>query len=68
MAWRKLLKAKGPAAAKDEGEKKKGLELFTPKPPTPQMLRAFGRFNKKTFLEKLKVGNSAQNFKKWKAC
>ncbi|KAF5888168.1 cyclic nucleotide-gated cation channel beta-3-like, partial [Clarias magur] len=51
---RKLIKAKGPAAAKTEEEKKKGLELFGPKPPTPKMLQAFGRFTKKGFLEKLK--------------
>lgn len=60
------MKAKGPAAAKDEGEKKKGLELFRPKPPTPQMLRAFGRFNKKTFMEKLKVENSVSVFWEFK--
>lgn len=58
MVWRKLIKAKGPAVAKGDEEKKKGLELFRRKPPTPQMLRAFGRFNKNTFLEKLKVENS----------
>uniref|UniRef100_A0A8C6PYC9 Cyclic nucleotide gated channel subunit beta 3, tandem duplicate 2 n=1 Tax=Nothobranchius furzeri TaxID=105023 RepID=A0A8C6PYC9_NOTFU len=52
---RKLMKAKGPAAAKVEEEKKKGLALFGPKPPTPKFLRAFGGpFNKK-FIEKLKV-------------
>lgn len=51
------MKAKGPAAAKADEEKKKGLELFRPKPPTPQMLRAFGRFNKKAFMDKLKVKN-----------
>ncbi|XP_061877669.1 cyclic nucleotide-gated cation channel beta-3-like isoform X2 [Entelurus aequoreus] len=50
---RKLMKAKGPAAAKAEEEKKKGLTLFGPKPPTPKLLRAFGGFNRKT-LEKLK--------------
>uniref|UniRef100_A0A8C6PYY8 Cyclic nucleotide gated channel subunit beta 3, tandem duplicate 2 n=1 Tax=Nothobranchius furzeri TaxID=105023 RepID=A0A8C6PYY8_NOTFU len=51
---RKLMKAKGPAAAKVEEEKKKGLALFGPKPPTPKFLRAFGGpFNKK-FIEKLK--------------
>ncbi|XP_060725216.1 cyclic nucleotide-gated cation channel beta-3 [Tachysurus vachellii] len=55
---RKLMKAKGPATAKDEGEKRKGLELFRPKAPTPKMLRAFGRFNKKTFMEKLKISTA----------
>lgn len=55
MLCRKLMKAKGPAAAKTDEEKKKGLELFRPKPPTPQMLRAFGRFNKNGFMDKLKV-------------
>ncbi|XP_061778279.1 cyclic nucleotide-gated cation channel beta-3-like [Nerophis ophidion] len=51
---RKLMKAKGPAAAKAEEEKKKGLALFGPKPPTPKLLRAFGGgFNRKT-LDKLK--------------
>ncbi|XP_053098394.1 cyclic nucleotide-gated cation channel beta-3 [Pangasianodon hypophthalmus] len=57
---RKLMKAKGPAAAKAEGEKKKGLELFGPKPPTPKMLRAFGRFNRKAFLEKLKISTNME--------
>uniref|UniRef100_A0A3P9P2F0 Cyclic nucleotide-gated cation channel beta-3-like n=1 Tax=Poecilia reticulata TaxID=8081 RepID=A0A3P9P2F0_POERE len=52
---RKLMKAKGPAAAKVEEEKKKGLALFGPKPPTPKLLRAFGgNFNKKMF-NQLKV-------------
>uniref|UniRef100_A0A3Q4H5M9 Cyclic nucleotide-gated cation channel beta-3-like n=1 Tax=Neolamprologus brichardi TaxID=32507 RepID=A0A3Q4H5M9_NEOBR len=36
---KKLMKAKGPAAAKVEEEKKKGLALFGPKPPTPKLLR-----------------------------
>uniref|UniRef100_A0A3Q3C4E8 Cyclic nucleotide-gated cation channel beta-3-like n=1 Tax=Haplochromis burtoni TaxID=8153 RepID=A0A3Q3C4E8_HAPBU len=36
---RKLMKAKGPAAVKVEEEKKKGLALFGPKPPTPKLLR-----------------------------
>uniref|UniRef100_A0A3Q0T187 Cyclic nucleotide gated channel subunit beta 3, tandem duplicate 2 n=1 Tax=Amphilophus citrinellus TaxID=61819 RepID=A0A3Q0T187_AMPCI len=35
---RKLMKAKGPAAAKVEEEKKKGLALFGHKPPTPKLL------------------------------
>ncbi|XP_019722741.1 cyclic nucleotide-gated cation channel beta-3 [Hippocampus comes] len=51
---RKLMKAKGPAAAKAEEEKKKGLALFGAKPPTPKLLRAIGGgFNKK-IMEKLK--------------
>ena len=46
------MKAKGPAA-KTEEQKKTGLALFGPKPPTPKLLRAFGgNFNK---LLKLKV-------------
>lgn len=50
------MKAKGKAApTKDEGEKKKGLALFGPKPPTPKLLRAFGGFGKGGLLEKLKV-------------
>ncbi|KAM9487762.1 cyclic nucleotide-gated channel beta-3 [Clarias gariepinus] len=57
---RKLIKAKGPAAAKTEEEKKKGLELFGPKPPTPKMLQAFGRFTKKGFLDKLKISTNEQ--------
>uniref|UniRef100_A0A8P4GAG9 Cyclic nucleotide-binding domain-containing protein n=1 Tax=Dicentrarchus labrax TaxID=13489 RepID=A0A8P4GAG9_DICLA len=36
---KKLMKAKGPAAAKVDEEKKKGLTLFGPKPPTPKLLR-----------------------------
>uniref|UniRef100_A0A7N6A176 Cyclic nucleotide-binding domain-containing protein n=1 Tax=Anabas testudineus TaxID=64144 RepID=A0A7N6A176_ANATE len=36
---RKLMKAKGPAAAKVEEDKKKGLVLFGPKPQTPKLLR-----------------------------
>uniref|UniRef100_A0A8C7RJ55 Cyclic nucleotide gated channel subunit beta 3, tandem duplicate 1 n=1 Tax=Oncorhynchus mykiss TaxID=8022 RepID=A0A8C7RJ55_ONCMY len=39
---KKLMKAKGPAAAKAVEDKKKGLALFGPKPPTPKMLRVFG--------------------------
>ncbi|CAL8398300.1 unnamed protein product [Arctogadus glacialis] len=43
---KKLMKAKGPAA-KIEEQKKTGLALFAPKPPTPKLLRAFGgNFNK----------------------
>uniref|UniRef100_A0A3P8XAM5 Cyclic nucleotide-binding domain-containing protein n=1 Tax=Esox lucius TaxID=8010 RepID=A0A3P8XAM5_ESOLU len=52
---RKLMKAKGPAAAKAEEDKKKGLALFGPKPPTPKLARVFGGFGKGGFLEKLKV-------------
>lgn len=49
------MKAKGPAAAKVEEEKKKGLALFGPKPPTPKLLRAFGGNINKTIIEKMKV-------------
>ncbi|TDG97141.1 hypothetical protein EPR50_G00222700 [Perca flavescens] len=49
---RKLMKAKGPAAANAEVEKKKGLVLFGPKPPTPKLLRAFG--GSTNFLEKMR--------------
>uniref|UniRef100_A0AAR2J884 Cyclic nucleotide-binding domain-containing protein n=1 Tax=Pygocentrus nattereri TaxID=42514 RepID=A0AAR2J884_PYGNA len=49
---RKLMKAKGPAAAKTDEEKKKGLALFGNKPPTPKLLRAFGKGG---LLDKLKV-------------
>ncbi|KAM8881638.1 cyclic nucleotide-gated channel beta-3-like [Synchiropus picturatus] len=51
---RKLMKAKGPAAAKAEEEKKKGLALFGPKPATPKLLRAFGGTLNKKMIEKLK--------------
>lgn len=50
------MKAKGPAAAKvEEEEKKKGLALFGPKPPTPKLLRAFGGNINKTLIDKVKV-------------
>lgn len=49
------MKAKGPAAAKVEEEKKKGLALFGPKPPTPKLLRAIGGTINKTFIDKVKV-------------
>uniref|UniRef100_A0AAR2KC56 Cyclic nucleotide-binding domain-containing protein n=1 Tax=Pygocentrus nattereri TaxID=42514 RepID=A0AAR2KC56_PYGNA len=49
---RKLMKAKGPAAAKTDEEKKKGLALFGNKPPTPKLLRAFGKGG---LLDKLKL-------------
>uniref|UniRef100_A0A8C7IWS2 Cyclic nucleotide-gated cation channel beta-3-like n=1 Tax=Oncorhynchus kisutch TaxID=8019 RepID=A0A8C7IWS2_ONCKI len=52
---RKLMKAKGPAGAKGEVDKTKGMALFGPKPPTPKMARIFGGFGKGGFLEKLKV-------------
>lgn len=57
------MKAKGPAAAKAEEEKKKGLALFGTKPPTPKLLRALGGgFNKK-IMEKLKVRSFNSLFK-----
>lgn len=49
------MKAKGPAAAKVEEEKRKGLALFAPKPPTPKLLRAVGGNINKTFIDKMKV-------------
>ncbi|CAL8311770.1 unnamed protein product [Merluccius merluccius] len=49
---KKLMKAKGPAAAKADEDKKKGASLFGPRPPTPKLLRAFG---KRGLLEKLKA-------------
>ncbi|XP_061613714.1 cyclic nucleotide-gated cation channel beta-3-like isoform X4 [Phyllopteryx taeniolatus] len=59
---RKLMKAKGPAAAKVEEEKKKGLALFGPKPPTPKLLRLFGGgFNKK-IIDKPKVRSLVSSF------
>ncbi|XP_054621943.1 cyclic nucleotide-gated cation channel beta-3 isoform X2 [Dunckerocampus dactyliophorus] len=57
---RKLMKAKGPAAAKAEEEKKKGLALFGPKPPTPKLLRAFGGGLNKKMIEKLKSSAGGQ--------
>ncbi|KAL4631046.1 cyclic nucleotide-gated cation channel beta-3-like [Arapaima gigas] len=51
---KKLMKAKGPATA-GPVERKKGLALFSEKPPTPKMLRAFAGFGKGGFLEKLKT-------------
>ncbi|KAG9328873.1 hypothetical protein JZ751_010064, partial [Albula glossodonta] len=50
-------KAKGPAAAAAEADKKKGMALFTQKPPTPKMLRAFGNIGK------LKAAVNAENNK-----
>lgn len=49
------MKAKGPAAAKVEEDKKKGLALFGPRPPTPKLLRAFGGTINRRFLDKMKV-------------
>ncbi|KAF7654522.1 hypothetical protein LDENG_00068600, partial [Lucifuga dentata] len=52
---RKLMKAKGPAAAaKAEEKKKKGLALFGPKPPTPKLLRAVGGNINKKLIDKIK--------------
>ncbi|KAM8880833.1 cyclic nucleotide-gated channel beta-3-like [Synchiropus picturatus] len=39
---KKLIKAKGPAAARTNEEKQKGLALFNQKPPTPKLLKTFG--------------------------
>lgn len=55
VVCRKLMKAKGPAAAKVEEEKKKGLALFGPKPPTPKLLRAVGGTINKRMIDKMKV-------------
>lgn len=49
------MRAKGPAAAKAEEEKKKGLALFGPKPPTPKLLRAFGGTINRGIIDKMKV-------------
>ncbi|XP_051538321.1 cyclic nucleotide-gated cation channel beta-3 [Myxocyprinus asiaticus] len=59
---RKLMKAKGPATAKVEEEKKKGLALFGTKPPTPKLLRAFagGAFSKQGFMDRLKSAASSE--------
>ncbi|XP_034428969.1 cyclic nucleotide-gated cation channel beta-3 [Hippoglossus hippoglossus] len=52
---RQLLKAKGPAAAKTDEEKKKGLTLFGTKPQTPKLMRVFADMCKKGgFLEILR--------------
>ncbi|XP_028290891.1 cyclic nucleotide-gated cation channel beta-3-like [Gouania willdenowi] len=56
---RKLMKAKGPAAAKADEEKKKGLALFGPKPPTPKFLRAFGGNLNKGVIRQLKAAGSS---------
>ncbi|KAG7216759.1 hypothetical protein INR49_021156 [Caranx melampygus] len=57
---RKLMKAKGPAAAKAEEDKKKGLALFRPKPGTPKLLRAFGGTINKNLIEKMKATAGGQ--------
>lgn len=49
------MKAKGPAAAKVEQEKQKGLALFGPKPPTPKLLRAVGGNINRNLINKIKV-------------
>ncbi|XP_048867226.1 cyclic nucleotide-gated cation channel beta-3-like isoform X2 [Brienomyrus brachyistius] len=51
---RKLIKAKGPVPA-GPVERRRGLDLFREKPPTPKLLRAFGDFRKGGFLEKIKA-------------
>ncbi|XP_063062953.1 cyclic nucleotide-gated cation channel beta-3-like [Engraulis encrasicolus] len=57
---RQLMKAKGPAAAKAAEDKKKGLALFGPKPPTPKLLRAFGAGLKtKGLVEKMKAASKS---------
>ncbi|KAJ8010404.1 hypothetical protein DPEC_G00074730 [Dallia pectoralis] len=58
---RKLMKAKGPAAAKAVEDKKKGMSLFGPKPPTPKFLRAFGGLGGKGFLDKFKIAVSKKD-------
>ncbi|KAM6908074.1 LOW QUALITY PROTEIN: cyclic nucleotide-gated channel beta-3-like [Lycodopsis pacificus] len=57
---KKLMQAKGPAAAKAVVEKEKGLALFGPKTPTPKLLRAFGGHLNKNFFDKLKTAASGQ--------
>ncbi|XP_074549705.1 cyclic nucleotide-gated channel beta-3-like [Halichoeres trimaculatus] len=52
---RKLMKSKGPAAAKAEEEKKKGLALFGIRPPTPKLLRAFGGNFNRAVIERMKT-------------
>ncbi|XP_045919971.1 cyclic nucleotide-gated cation channel beta-3-like [Micropterus dolomieu] len=55
---RKLMKAKGPTAAKADEEKKKGLALFGPKPPTPKLLRAFGGTINKRITDRIKAATA----------
>nr|XP_043879170.1 cyclic nucleotide-gated cation channel beta-3-like [Solea senegalensis] len=57
---RKLMKAKGPAAAKAEEDKKKGLALFGPKPATPKLLRAFGGTLNRNVIDRLKSAAGGQ--------
>ncbi|XP_037613537.1 cyclic nucleotide-gated cation channel beta-3 [Sebastes umbrosus] len=49
---RKLIKAKGPAGAKTEEVKPKGLALFGPKPPTPKLLSVMAKFRKGSLAKK----------------
>uniref|UniRef100_A0A668AM55 Cyclic nucleotide gated channel subunit beta 3, tandem duplicate 2 n=1 Tax=Myripristis murdjan TaxID=586833 RepID=A0A668AM55_9TELE len=56
----KVLARKGFQVAKAEQEKKKGLALFGPKPPTPKLLRAVGGNINRTIIDKLKVGFGAE--------
>lgn len=49
------MKAKGPAAAKVEEDKKKGLVLFGAKPPTPKLLQALGGTINNKIINKMKV-------------
>ncbi|XP_022609746.1 cyclic nucleotide-gated cation channel beta-3-like [Seriola dumerili] len=57
---KKLMKAKGPAAAKAEEDKKKGLTLFRPKPGTPKLLRAFGGNMNRKIIDKMKMAAGGQ--------
>ncbi|CAJ1081899.1 cyclic nucleotide-gated cation channel beta-3 [Xyrichtys novacula] len=57
---RKLMKSKGPAAAKAEEERKKGLALFGPKPPTPKLLRAFGGNFNRAVIDRMKSAAAGQ--------
>ncbi|XP_073719804.1 cyclic nucleotide-gated channel beta-3 isoform X2 [Misgurnus anguillicaudatus] len=57
---RKLMKAKGKAPVPEDKERKRGLELFGPKPPTPKLLRAFGGFGKGGLLDKLRAQAAAE--------
>ncbi|XP_049604942.1 cyclic nucleotide-gated channel beta-3 isoform X1 [Syngnathus scovelli] len=56
---RKLMKAKGPAAAKADEEKKKGLALFGAKPPTPKLLRVMGGGLNKRMMDKIRAAAAA---------
>ncbi|KAJ8010402.1 hypothetical protein DPEC_G00074710 [Dallia pectoralis] len=57
---RKLIKAKGPAGAKTDEEKKKGISLFRTKPPVPKLAQFFGAFGKGGFLDKLKAAQAKE--------